>query len=435
MRILYGKIVDIRGVIATFYSTEARLGELACIHKKDGSKALALVTRIEGEKVTLQIYKNTLGLSIHDSVELLHTRLNFEFSNRLLGRVINAFGEPLDKGPPVLGQPTEVNTKTFNPMNRSMASRFMELKLPSIDVFNCLVESQKIPIFATQGSLHHELMMRIANHASADVIVIGLMKVRYDDFCAYMENAERSGAKDRTVVVAHLATDPAVECMAIPDVTLSIAEKFAIGGARVLVLLTDMTAFADAFKELAIMMDLVPSNRGYPSALYTELAQRYEKATSIEGAGSLTILTTTTMPGDDVTHPIPDNTGYITEGQFYLNGDSIDLFQSLSRLKQNVIGKTTRSDHGDVANTIVRLYADAKKASDRMSMGFRLSLFDKKLLQFAEELEKRILSLQVSLSLNDALDECWSILSECFEPSEVGMKMSNVEKYWVKTGG
>lgn len=430
MRMLYERIVDIRGVIATFYSKEARLGELVRIHKGNGTTSCGVVTRIEGQKVTIQIYKNTLGLSIYDKVELLHKRLDFTFSTSLLGRVLNAFGEPLDGKAPLVGHRMEINTKTFNPMHRSMACRFLELKLPVIDMFNCLVESQKIPVFATQGSAYHELMMRIANSASADVIVIGLMKVRYDDFCRYMENAERSGSKDKTVIIAHLATDPSVECMAVPDIALSISEKFAASGLRVLTILTDMTAFADALKELCIMMDLVPSNRGYPGSLYTELAQRYEKATSIEGTGSVTILTTTTMPGDDVTHPIPDNTGYITEGQFYLEPQGIDIFRSLSRLKQNVIGKTTRSDHGDVANTLVRLYADAKKAEDRQSMGFRLSRFDEKLLRFALLLEKRILSLDVTLSLNDALDESWKILAECFDPSEVGMKMANVEKYW-----
>ena len=176
----------------------------------------------------------------------------------------------------------------------------------------------------------------------------------------------------------HKATDPAVECLLVPDMALACAEKFAINDLNVLVLLTDMTAFADAIKEIAITMDQVPSNRGYPGSLYSDLASRYEKAVMIEGSGSITIVAVTTMPGDDVTHPIPDNTGYITEGQFYLHGGRIDPFGSLSRLKQLVIGKVTREDHGDLANAMIRLYSESKKARERQSMGFRLSRWDEK---------------------------------------------------------
>ena len=180
--------------------------------------------------------------------------------------------------------------------------------------------------------------------AEVDVIVLGGMGLKYDDYLFFRDTLEKSGAMGRTVMFIHTASDPTVECTLVPDLSLAVAEQFALAGKRVLVLLTDMTNFADAQKEMAITMEQVPSNRGYPGDLYSCLASRYEKAVDFEGAGSITILGVTTMPGDDVTHPVPDNTGYITEGQYYLKNGHIEPFGSLSRLKQNVNG-TTRSDH------------------------------------------------------------------------------------------
>nr|NGX46436.1 V-type sodium ATPase subunit B [Chlamydiota bacterium] len=247
---------------------------------------------------------------------------------------------------------------------------------------------------------------------------------------AFIENAESAGSMEKTVMFIHQATDPAVECLLVPDMALACAEKFATQNKNVLVLLTDMTAFADSIKEIMITMDQIPSNRGYPGSLYSELASRYEKAVEIDGSGSITILSVTTMPGGDVTHPIPDNTGYITEGQFYLHGGSIDPFGSLSRLKQLVIGKVSREDHGDLANTQIRLYADSKKARERQSMGFKLSKWDEKLLAFSHLFEERMMSLEVNLGLEEALNLGWETLSECFEKSEVGIKDSLLNKYW-----
>jgi V/A-type H+-transporting ATPase subunit B len=193
-----------------------------------------------------------------------------------------------------------------------------------------------------------------------------------------------------------------------------------------------MTAFADSLKEIAITMDQVPSNRGYPGSLYSDLAARYEKAVQIEGSGSITIVAVTTMPGDDVTHPIPDNTGYITEGQFYLHNGSIDPFGSLSRLKQLVIGKVTREDHGDLANAMIRLYAESKKARERQAMGFKLSKWDEKLLHYSHLFENRMMNLEVNYTLEEALDLGWKTLAESFKEDEVGIKQSVLNKYWGK---
>jgi V/A-type H+-transporting ATPase subunit B len=276
--------------------------------------------------------------------------------------------------------------------------------------------------------------MRIANQTDAEVVVIGGMGLTFKDYQAFIDNAEEWGSINKTVMFNHRATDPAVECILVPDMALACAEKFAVEGKHVLVLLTDMTAFADAIKEIAITMDQVPSNRGYPGSLYSDLASRYEKAVLIEGSGSITIISVTTMPGDDVTHPVPDNTGYITEGQFYLHNGVIDPFGSLSRLKQLVIGKVTREDHSEVANAMIRLYAESKKARERQGMGFKLSKWDEQLLKFGTRFENQMMNLEVNQTIEAALDQGWNILAECFKPNQVGIKESLVTKFWPNGG-
>ena len=210
-----------------------------------------------------------------------------------------------------------------------------------------------------------------------------------------------------------------------------MAEQFALAGKRVLVLLTDMTNFADAQKEMAITMEQVPSNRGYPGDLYSCLASRYEKAVDFEGAGSITILGVTTMPGDDVTHPVPDNTGYITEGQYYLKNGHIEPFGSLSRLKQNVNG-TTRSDHRALMDGMIRLYSAYKESLEKKSMGFMMSEWDEKLLKYGHLFETKLMDLSVNIPLEEALDLGWGILAECFEPNETGLKTSLLQERWPK---
>ena len=209
----------------------------------------------------------------------------------------------------------------------------------------------------------------------------------------------------------HTAADPVVECLLVPDLALAVAEQFAIGGRKVLVLLTDMTSFADALKEIAITMEQIPSNRGYPGDLYSQLAARYEKAVDFEGAGSITILAVTTMPGDDVTHPVPDNTGYITEGQFYLRGGRIEPFGSLSRLKQNV-NKNTRDDHRTIMDTMIQLFAQYRSTLEKQSMGFRMSEWDGKLLTYGARFEKEMMDITVNIPLEKAptsAGRCWRL--------------------------
>lgn len=430
MKKTYDRIVDMRGNLLTVIAKDVSLGEIARIQKRSGEITYGSVLSIDRELITLQCFENTRGIFTDDKVTFLGKQMQVACSDAMLGRRFNGSGDPIDNGPLIRGDEIEIGSPSFNPVRRIIPHEQVRTNIPMIDVFNCLVRSQKIPIFSIAGEPYNALLMRIANQTDADIVVIGGMGLRFDDYQAFIDNADSAGSLEKTVMFIHKATDPPVECLLVPDMALAVAEKFATQGKNVLVLLTDMTAFADAIKEIMITMDQIPSNRGYPGSLYSDLASRYEKAVDIDGSGSITILSVTTMPGGDVTHPIPDNTGYITEGQFYLHGGRIDPFGSLSRLKQQVIGKVTREDHGDLANAQIRLYADSKKARERQSMGFKLSRWDEKLLNFSILFEDRMMNLEVNYTLQEALDLGWRTLAECFEKHEVGIKDSLLDKYW-----
>lgn len=432
MRKVYDRIIDMRGNLITVAAEGVSLGEVARIHKRDGTFTFASVLRFDGELATLQLFESTRGISTGDQVTFLGRQIEAVYTESLLGRRLSGSGDPIDDGPAILGDTIEIGRPSFNPTCRIIPRELVRTNIPMIDVFNCLVKSQKIPIFSIAGEPYNPLLMRIANQTDADVVIIAGMGLRFDDYQAFIDNAEKSGSMEKTIMFIHRATDPPVECLLVPDMALAVAEKFATEGKYVLVLMTDMTAYADAIKEIAITMDQIPSNRGYPGSLYSDLAFRYEKAVDIEGSGSITIISVTTMPGGDVTHPIPDNTGYITEGQFYLHGGVIDPFGSLSRLKQQVIGKVTREDHGDLANAMIRLYADSKKARERQAMGFRLSRWDEKLLRYSFLFEERMMNLESNLVLEAALDLGWLTLAECFELEEVGIKKQIANNYWPK---
>jgi V/A-type H+/Na+-transporting ATPase subunit B len=430
MKTIYDRINDMRGNLVTLNAEGVSLGELARIDLQDGRHVYASVLRIEGDQVTLQVFQNTRGISTGDRITFLKRQMQATFGDALLGRRLNGAGLAIDGGPEIVGDSINIGTPSFNPVRRVIPREMVRTNIPMIDVFNCLVKSQKIPIFSVPGEPYNALLMRIANQTDSDVVIIAGLGLTFREYQAFIDNAEESGSMNKTVMFIHRATDPAVECILVPDMALACAEKFAVQGKHVLVLLTDMTAFADAIKEISITMDQVPSNRGYPGSLYSDLASRYEKAVLIDGSGSITIIGVTTMPGDDVTHPIPDNTGYITEGQFYLHNQQIDPFGSLSRLKQLVIGKVTREDHGDLANAMIRLYAESKKARERQSMGFKLSRWDEKLLNYSHLFEDRMMDLEVNSTLEDALNLGWETLAECFDSGEVGIKQALIDKYW-----
>ncbi len=430
MKAVYDKIEDMRGNLITVLAEGVSLGELARVDLQDGRSVYASVLRIDGPRVTLQVFQSTRGIATSDKVTFLNHEMQAVFAKDLLGRRLNGTGAPIDGGPNIVGESINIAGPSFNPVNRIIPTEMVRTNIPMIDVFNCLVKSQKIPIFSIPGEPYNALLMRIANQTDADVVIIGGMGLTFAEYQSFIDNAEKAGSINKTVMFVHRAIDPPVECLLVPDMALACAERFAINDLNVLVLLTDMTSYADALKEIAITMDQVPSNRGYPGSLYSDLAARYEKAVQIQGSGSITVIGVTTMPGDDVTHPIPDNTGYITEGQLYLHGGRIDPFGSLSRLKQLVIGKVTREDHGDLANAMIRLYAESKKARERQSMGFKLSKWDEKLLNYSHLFEDRMMNLEVNLSLEEALNLGWKTLAECFRKDEVGIKQILLDKYW-----
>jgi V/A-type H+-transporting ATPase subunit B len=353
------------------------------------------------------------------------------FDEALLGRVFDGSGRPRDDRPAVEGKPVDIGSPPVNPVKRRRPDQMIQTGIPMIDIFNSLVQSQKLPIFSIPGQPYNELLARVGLQADAEVIILGGMGLRHDDYLTFRKTFEDGGVLGRTILFIHTAADPVVECLLVPDLCLAVGEGFALQGKRVLVLLTDMTAFADALKEIAITMEQIPSNRGYPGDLYTQMARRYEKAVDFEGAGSMTILACITMPGGDDTHPVPDNTGYITEGQFYLLEGHIDAFRSLSRLKQQVNGDT-RDDHRAVMNACIQLYALCREAREKRDMGFEVSAWDRKLLNYGKLFEQRIMDLAVNIPLFDALDRCWDILAECFQPAEVGIRRAIIEKHWPK---
>jgi len=377
----------------------------------------------------LQVFAGGRGVSTGDEIKFLGKEMQVSFSDNLLGRIFNGSGEPRDKGPSLKDNMIQIGGPSVNPANRIMPRRMIRTGIPMIDVFNTLVVSQKLPIFSISGEPYNELLARIAMQAEVDVIVLGGMGLKYDDYLYFKDTLENAGAMNRTAMFVHTAADPTVECLMIPDMCLAVAEQFALKGKDVLVLLTDMTNFADSMKEIAIIQEQVPSNRGYPGDLYSQLAARYEKAVDFANAGSVTVLAVTTMPGDDVTHPVPDNTGYITEGQFYLKGGRIEPFGSLSRLKQNVNGKT-RSDHRSLMDNMIKLYASYKDTLEKKSMGFMMSDWDSKLLKYGVLFEKQMMDLSVNIPLEAALDAGWKILSDCFKPEETGIKTELIKQYW-----
>jgi len=430
MQKVYTNIIQIAGDVITVEAQDIGYTEIAQVFTGRGI-SLAQVIRIDGKKVSLQVFAGSKGISTGDRVRFLGHPMRVASGENLLGRIFNGSGLAIDKGPELSDNMIDIGTPSVNPAKRVIPHKMIRTGIPMIDVFNSLVESQKLPVFSIAGEPYNELLARIAIQAEVDIIILGGMGLKYDDYLFFRDTLEEHGALSRSIMFTHTAADPVVECLLVPDISLAVAENFALEGKRVLVLLTDMTNFCDALKEIAITMEQVPSNRGYPGDLYSQLAARYEKAVDFDIAGSITILAATTMPGDDVTHPVPDNTGYITEGQFYLKNGVIEPFGSLSRLKQQVNGKT-RDDHRTIMDTMIQLFASYRQTIEKQAMGFQMSNWDKKLLRYGKIFEEDIMSLKVNIPLEEALDRGWQILAQCFSPEEAGIKKSMIEKYWPK---
>ncbi len=428
MKKVHSRILSISGSVITVKAKGIAYKELAEINTSRG-KSLAQVIKLDGDIVSLQVFTGSRGVSTRDEIRFLGRSMQVSFSPNMIGRIFDGSGNPRDKGPSLSDCMIEISGPTVNPAKRVIPSRMIRTNIPMVDVFNSLVVSQKLPIFSVSGEPYNELLARIALQAEVDMIILGGVGLKYDQYMFFKNTLEEGGALSRSIFFVHTASDPVVEGLMVPDLSLAVAEKFALGGKEVLVLLTDMTNFADALKEIAVTMEQVPSNRGYPGDLYSQLAARYEKAVDFEGAGSVTVLAVTTMPGDDITHPVPDNTGYITEGQFYLRNGRIEPFGSLSRLKQ-LVNKNTRKDHRAIMDGMIQLYSQYRETEEKRAMGFRMSAWDKKLLKYGGLFEDSMMNLEVNIPLEKALDKGWEILSDCFLPEEVSFRTDLIKEFW-----
>ena len=398
---------------------------------------LAQVVKTKGDLVTLQVFAGTEGIPTDAEVSFHGEPPTLKVSDQLSGRFFNAYGHPIDGGPEVEGEEREVGGPSVNPYKRRQPSELIPTGIAGIDLNNTLVSGQKIPFFADPDQPYNQVMADVALRADVDKIILGGMGLSNDDYLFFRGAFESAGALEKIVSFVNTTEEPPVERLLIPDMALAAAEFFAVDrNEKVLVLLTDMTLYADALSIVSNRMDQIPSKDSMPGSLYSDLAKIYEKAVQLPTGGSITIIAVTTLNDGDITHAIPDNTGYITEGQLFLRADSdtgkviVDPFRSLSRLKQLVQGKKTREDHSQVMNAGVRLYADAQNAKTKLENGFDLSDYDLRCLDYAKEYAVRLLSIDVNIKIEEMLDTAWELFGKYFKPEETGIKQALIDKYW-----
>ena len=431
---IYTKINSITKATCSLNATGVGYDELATVNGK-----LAQVVKIMGDEVTLQVFEGTGGIPTDAEVVFLGKAPSLKVSDELTGRFFNAYGDPIDGGPAVEGKEIEIGGPSVNPVRRKQPSELIATGIAGIDLNNTLVTGQKIPFFADPDQPYNQVMANVAMRAETDKIILGGMGMTNDDYLYFKNLFTNAGALDRIISFMNTTEDPAVERLLIPDMALTAAEYFAVEkNQKVLVLLTDMTMYADALSIVSNRMDQIPSKDSMPGSLYSDLAKIYEKAVQFPAGGSITIIAVTTLSGGDITHAVSDNTGYITEGQLFLRRDSdigkvvVDPFRSLSRLKQLVAGKKTRKDHPQVMNAAVRLYADAANAKTKMENGFDLTDYDKRTLSFAKEYSDKLLAIDVNLNTTEMLDVTWGLFSRYFKPEEVNIRQEFVDTYWKK---
>lgn len=429
---IYTEITAITKATCSLRATGVGNDELATVNGK-----LAQVVRIIGDEVTLQVFEGTEGIPTNAEVVFLGKAPSLKVSDQLAGRFFNAFGFPIDGGPEVEGEEIEIGGPSVNPVRRRQPSELIATGIAGIDLNNTLVSGQKIPFFADPDQPYNQVMANVALRAEADKIILGGMGMTNDDYLYFKSVFSNAGVLDRIISFVNTTENPPVERLLIPDMALTAAEYFAVQkNEKVLVLLTDMTLYADALAIVSNRMDQIPSKDSMPGSLYSDLSKIYEKAAQFPTGGSITIIAVTTLSGGDITHAIPDNTGYITEGQLFLRRDSdvgkviVDPFRSLSRLKQLVQGKKTREDHPQVMNAAVRLFADAANAKTKLENGFDLTDYDQRTLDFAHDYSEKILAIDVNINTVEMLDTTWSLFQKYFKREEVNIKEALVNKYW-----
>lgn len=429
---IYTKLEAITKATVTLRATDISNDELAMVAGR-----LAQVVKIKKDLVTLQVFAGTEGIPTNAQVEFFGEPPALNVGEQLSGRFLNAYGEPIDGGPKIEGERRYIGGPSVNPYKRKQPSELIPTGIAGIDLNNTLVSGQKIPFFADPDQPYNQVMADVALRADVDKIILGGMGLSNDDYLYFRQKFEDAGALDKIICFINTTEQPPVERLLIPDMALTAAEYFAVDkNEKVLVLLTDMTLYADALSIVSNRMDQIPSKDSMPGSLYSDLAKIYEKAVQLPDGGSITIIAVTTLNDGDITHAIPDNTGYITEGQLYLRKDTdtgkiiVDPFRSLSRLKQLVINKKTREDHSQVMNTGVRLFADAANAKTKLENGFDLSDYDLRCLEYAKEYSTRLLSIDVNIKIDEMLDTGWMLFKKYFKPEELGIKQSLVDKYW-----
>lgn len=431
---IYTKITQLNKATITLNATGVGNEELALVNGN-----LAQVVRMMGEEVTLQVFGGTEGIPTNAEVVFLGKAPSLKVGDQLAGRFFNAYGDPIDGGPDIEGTEVEIGGPSVNPVRRKQPSELIATGIAGIDLNNTLVSGQKIPFFADPDQPYNQVMANVALRANADKIILGGMGLTNDDYLYFRHVFENAGALDRIVSFVNTTDNPPVERLLVPDMALTSAEYFAVEkNEKVLVLLTDMTLYADALSIVSNRMDQIPSKDSMPGSLYSDLAKLYEKSVQFPEGGSITIVAVTTLSGGDITHAIPDNTGYITEGQLFLRRDSdigkviVDPFRSLSRLKQLVIGEKTREDHPQVMNAAVRLYADAASAKTKMENGFDLSDYDERCLKYAKGYSNDILAIDVNIGTDEMLDTTWGLFKKYFNKEEVAIKKEITEKFWAE---
>lgn len=429
---IYTKLIQITKATCSLRASGIGYEELAMINGR-----LAQVVKIIGNVVTLQVFGGTEGIPTNAEVVFMGKPPVLKVSEDLAGRFFDAFGNPIDGGPAVEGEEREIGGPSVNPVRRKQPSELIATGIAGIDLNNTLVTGQKIPFFADPDQPYNQVMAMVAMRAKADKIILGGMGLTNDDYLFYKNVFENAGALDRIICFVNTTENPPVERLLVPDMALTAAEYFAVDKKQsVLVLLTDMTLYADALSIVSNRMDQIPSKDSMPGSLYSDLAKIYEKAVQFPDGGSITIIAVTTLSGGDITHAIPDNTGYITEGQLFLRKDSdigkviVDPFRSLSRLKQLVIGDKTRKDHPQVMNTAIRLFADAAQAKTKLENGFDLSDYDERTLKFGKEYSEKLLAIDVNIDIDMMLETAWALFAKYFSKAEVAIRSEFMDKYW-----
>ena len=432
--------------------------ELGEIELPDGTLRRCKVLEVNGDNAVVQLFEPSAGINLKDSkIRFLGHPLELAVSGDMLGRVFNGMGKPIDGGPDILAEEhRDINGLAMNPAARDYPNEFIQTGISTIDGLNTLVRGQKLPIFSGSGLPHASLAAQIARQAkvldgaSNFAVVFAAIGITFEESDFFIQDFRRTGAIDRTVLFTNLANDPAVERIATPRIALTAAEYLAFEkGMHVLVILTDITNYAEALREVSAAKKEVPGRRGYPGYLYTDLATMYERAGRRLGCeGSITMIPILTMPEDDKTHPIPDLTGYITEGQIILSRElyrkginpPVDVLPSLSRLKDKGIGEgRTREDHAGTMNQLFAAYATGKENKELMSILGEAALSPTDLLyaKFADEFEKRYVNQgsEENRSIQETLDLGWELLSILPTSELKRIKPEMIEKYLPKKEG